>query len=139
MSTNTKIFGIATTLEHNGKTYKLPILNIDHFTKFEAWIEEKLWAAHRRSVKFLPQDEYAQNRIDLLERIGKEQFSFPQPAFFEAMTTMEGMKKILFIGMQDEQPDIDEETVSEIVQKRFYELVEELTEQQKNLSSPMTK
>lgn len=113
-------------LEKDGKEYEVKPLTTAQIADFVVWIEEQLWNAHKRSRKYLSNEEYAANGQKLLELIATNQHDYPSHIYFKNLLSMNGMKKAAWISLSARYPELTEEDVSGMVDRRHSELAEEL-------------
>ena len=123
MSANTKALGLGDTISYKGVEYPLSPMTLEQMTIFEAWVEEQMWKAHRRTRNILDVDEYDRNATQLRKECGMGVYGYPRPEWWQAITSFSGMKYAVWLVLKDNYKEITQEVADEMVNLRYDHII----------------
>jgi hypothetical protein len=117
------------TLEFEGKTYRLAPLTFLSFAAFEQWMIRRAWRAAEQSAKWLPV-HLAEARLDAVTRdVAAGVFSWGSRLCGEASQTAPGQKYLLFLMLAgDPANEATEELADRIMEEKYREAAAKIAE-----------
>jgi hypothetical protein len=128
MAEISRALGLGSSFEHKGKTYTCSPWTYKIQGEFERYLEEYAIRTAKRMRQFLTQDEYSDLVAKTQKDIAEGYYAFGSPPCMRAMQTLTHFKKILHLCLSPNHPDIEMETVDELVQNRLEEMMSKVGE-----------
>jgi len=128
MAEISKALGLGSTFEHQGKSYTCSPWTYKIQGEFERYLEEYAVKAAKRMRQYLTQQEYGDLIAQTQKDIAEGYYAFGNGPCMRAMQTLTHFKKILHLCLSVNHPEIEMETVDELVQNRLEEMMEKVGE-----------
>lgn len=87
------------------------------YSEFEAWLEGQARMKLLQAKKYLPDDVYEQETIDLRQRINSLEFTWGKPLVKSALGSIPGMSEFIAIMIRQTDPSMTAERVQNLMQK----------------------
>jgi hypothetical protein len=128
MAEISKALGLGSSFDFNGKTYNCSPWTYKIQGEFERYLEDHAMRTARKMRQYLTDQEYT----DLIARTHKDiaegYYAFGSEPCMRAMQTLTHFKKILQLCLQPKHPDIEMNTIEELVQNRLEEMMSKVGE-----------
>ena len=134
--------GAAAEIELGGKTYLMRPLTIDDFAQFERWVDD---APIRRAVRNLDglapdlQTKMLQQAQEAAGRASEDNPEKRQGRITAQMTSMSGICYLIWLSLRREQPELDLQTVSQMLTLDKLPYVQQRLDEINGFSSPSPK
>jgi hypothetical protein len=108
---------------HEGKSYTLLPLNFERQALVENALEQRAWEQVRRARRFLPEDEYQEEKAGTRRDITAGVYSFGGQVCGDFLRTLPGIKVLMKVCLRGPGGmEADDETVEAILQKQLEEV-----------------
>jgi len=113
MTTTAQATATPTTVELGGRQYCVSPLRDKDYGEFEKWVQDRYMDLAQRNLDSLSpenQEKLLHHAYDQAARI-----TMASPEAVQAVITMEGSVKLLWLHLRREQPDLTEETLFDLL------------------------
>jgi hypothetical protein len=128
MAEISKALGLGSTFEHNGVKYTCSPWTYKIQGDFEKYLEDTAVKTAKRMRQYLTQTEYAELIAQTQKDIAEGYYAFGSAPCMRAMQTLTHFKKILHICLLPNHPEIEIDTIDDLVQTRLEEMMEKVGE-----------
>ena len=134
--------GAAAEIELGGKTYLMRPLSIDEFAQFERWVDDAPIRRAARNLDGLAPElqtqllEYAQAEASTASQDNPEK---RQGRITAQMTSMSGICYLIWLSLRREQPELDLQTVSQMLSLDKLPYIQQRLDDINGFSSPSRK
>ena len=128
MAEISKALGLGSSFDHKGKTYTCSPWTYQIQGEFEKYLEEVSIKTAKRMRVYLTQVEYQELIAQTQKDIAEGYYAFGSPPCMRAMQTLTHFKKILHICLLPNHPDIEIDTIDDLVQTRLEEMMNKVGE-----------
>ena len=128
MAEISKALGLGSTFEFNGKTYTCSPWTYKIQGEFEKYLEDYAMRTAKKMRQYLTEPEYADLISKTHKDIAEGYYAFGSEPCMRAMQTLTHFKKILHLCLLPKHPDMEMQTVDELVQNRLEEMMAKMGE-----------
>ena len=128
MAEISKALGLGSTFDFNGKTYTCSPWTYRIQGEFERYLEDHAMKTVNKMRQYLTESEYGELVTKTHKDIAEGYYAFGSEPCMRAMQTLTHFKKVLHICLLPKHPDIDMNTVDELVQNRLEEMMAKVGE-----------
>jgi hypothetical protein len=128
MAEISKALGLGSTFDFNGKSYTCSPWTYRIQGEFEQYLESHAMKTVKKMRQYLTESEYGELVAKTHKDIAEGYYAFGSEPCMRAMQTLTHFKKVLHICLLPKHPDIDMNTVDELVQNRLEEMMAKVGE-----------
>jgi len=128
MAEISRALGLGSSFEHDGKTYTCSPWTYKIQGEFERYLEDHAVRIAKRMRQYLTAEEYSDLIAKTQKDIAEGYYAFGSPPCMRAMQTLTHFKKILFLCLTPNHPEIEINIVDELVQSRLEEMMNKVGE-----------
>ncbi len=138
MTTTAQATAAAHTVNIGGRTFRMSPLRDRDYGEFEAWVQDKHIALFKRNLEGLPDDERQRQLDRAFDRAAE--IGIHSPEAMSAMCTVDGVGKLVWMGIRREHPDVKEdEIVSLMTSPEFIRQALDEIDNVNHMHTPATK
>lgn len=128
MAEISKALGLGSTFEFNNKSYTCSPWTYKIQGEFERYLEDHAMRTAKKMRQYLNEAEYGELISKTHKDIAEGYYAFGSEPCMRSMQTLTHFKKILHLCLLPKHPEIDMNTVEELVQNRLEEMMSKVGE-----------
>lgn len=128
--------GMGTTIDFEGKTYKLSPWTYKIQGEFERYLEDHLYQVYKRMAPLMTPQERLVELGKIRQEVVSGQYTFGSEVVAQALTSLPHLTHLLYLMIRVAHPEVDKELVGRIVDAQMEEVMAKMAEANADPSTP---